>query len=210
MGPPGSGKGTQAQILAERVGVPQIATGDILRAAVQEGTPLGREARDYMDRGALVPDEVVIGIIRDRTQKQDCSAGYILDGFPRTIAQAEALDQMLTEAGGEIDFVVSLLVNEEELVRRLSGRRTCRSCGAGFHIYSRPPQKRRVCDLCGGPLYQRDDDREETIRERLLVYRRQTQPLIEYYRGRGILKELNGSREIGEIQEKILEAVGVI
>ena len=208
LGPPGAGKGTQAKMLLEKLEIPQISTGDILRAAVKEGTPMGLEAKSYMDSGGLVPDSVVIGIIRDRIQDEDCRKGYILDGFPRTIAQAEALDTMLSELGSGIDAVVSLQADEEELVRRLTGRRTCRACGFGFHVMFKPPKTEGVCDECGGELYQRDDDQETAIRERLSVYGQQTQPLIDYYRGKGSLKEVDGLGDIGEIQGRILGAVG--
>ena len=208
LGPPGAGKGTQAKMLLEKLAIPQISTGDILRAAVKDGTPMGLEAKSFMDSGGLVPDSVVIGIIRDRIQDEDCSKGYILDGFPRTIAQAEALDTMLSELGSGIDAVVSLQADEEELVRRLTGRRTCRSCGFGFHVMFKPPKAEGVCDECGGELYQRDDDQETAIRERLSVYGEQTQPLIDYYRGKGTLKEVDGLGEIQKIQGRILGAIG--
>jgi len=208
LGPPGAGKGTQAKMLLEKLTIPQISTGDILRAAVKEGTPMGLEAKSYMDSGGLVPDSVVIGIIRDRIQDDDCGKGYILDGFPRTIAQAEALDTMLSDLGSGIDAVVSLQADEEELVRRLTGRRTCRSCGFGFHVMFKPPKAEGVCDECGGELYQRDDDQETAIRERLSVYGEQTQPLIKYYSGKGTLKEVDGLGDIQEIQRRILGAIG--
>jgi adenylate kinase len=208
LGPPGAGKGTQAKMLLEKLTIPQISTGDILRAAVKEGTPMGLEAKSYMDSGGLVPDSVVIGIIRDRIQDDDCGKGYILDGFPRTIAQAEALDTMLSDLGSGIDAVVSLQADEEELVRRLTGRRTCRSCGFGFHVMFKPPKAEGVCDECGGELYQRDDDQETAIRERLSVYGEQTQPLIKYYSGKGTLKEVDGLGDIQEIQSRILGAIG--
>jgi adenylate kinase len=208
LGPPGAGKGTQAKMLLEKLAIPQISTGDILRAAVKDGTPMGLEAKSFMDSGGLVPDSVVIGIIRDRIQDEDCGKGYILDGFPRTIAQAEALDTMLSELGSGIDAVVSLQADEEELVRRLTGRRTCRSCGFGFHVMFKPPKTEGVCDECGGELYQRDDDQETAIRERLSVYGEQTRPLIDYYRGKGTLKEVDGLGDIQEIQGRILGAIG--
>ncbi len=209
LGPPGAGKGTQAKMLIEKLSIPQISTGDILRAAVKEGTPLGLEAKSYMDSGGLVPDGVIIGIVKERTAEEDCRNGYILDGFPRTIAQAEALGRMLADTKQSIGAVVSMTVDEEELVKRLTGRRTCRSCGFGFHVEFKPPAKEGVCDKCGGELYQRDDDQEKAIRERLAVYRRQTQPLIDYYRGQGTLKEINGLGAIDEIQQRILGALGV-
>jgi adenylate kinase len=208
LGPPGAGKGTQAKMLIDKLGIPQISTGDILRAAVKEGTPLGLEAKSYMDSGGLVPDEVIIGIVKERIQEEDCAKGFILDGFPRTIGQAEALGRMLSEMDSTIDAVASLTVEEEELVRRLTGRRTCRACGFGFHVQFKPPKAEGVCDECGGELYQRDDDQEVAIRERLSVYREQTQPLIDFYRGKGTLKAIDGLGDIQGIQDRILEAIG--
>jgi adenylate kinase len=208
LGPPGAGKGTQAKMLIEKFDIPQISTGDILRGAVKEGTALGVEAKSHMDRGGLVPDEVVIGIIRERIQEGDCSRGYILDGFPRTIAQAEALDATLAGLGSGIDAVVSLKAGEEELVRRLTGRRTCRQCGFGYHLDFKPSRSEGVCDECSGELYQRDDDQEEPIRKRLTVYGEQTRPLIDYYREKGSLKEIDGLGGIGDIQGRILAALG--
>lgn len=208
LGPPGAGKGTQAKMLVEELGVPQISTGDILRQAVADGTPLGREAKGYMDRGALVPDEVVIGIIRDRLAQGDCRRGYILDGFPRTVAQAEALGKTLQATGAALDHVLSLQVDEEELVKRLSGRRTCGTCGAMFHVAFNPPKADGTCDACGGPLIQRDDDREGTVRRRLHVYGEQTAPLIAYYEGRGLLRRVPGRGGIPEIFARICRALG--
>ncbi|MHB8707683.1 MAG: adenylate kinase [Desulfuromonadales bacterium] len=207
LGPPGAGKGTQAKMLTERFAIPQIATGDILRAAVQAGTPLGIQAKGYMDAGALVPDEVVIGIVRERLQQEDCTAGFILDGFPRTVAQADALQVNLETLGLQLDRVVSLTVNADALVERLTGRRTCRNCGRGYHVSFDPPRNAQACDACGGELYQRDDDREETIRKRLTVYEQQTSPLIAYYRAAGLLTELDGMQPIPVVQEQILAAL---
>lgn len=204
LGPPGAGKGTQAKLLTERYGIPQIATGDILRAAVQAGTALGVQARGYMDAGALVPDEVVIGIVRERLQEDDCRNGFILDGFPRTVAQADALQANLAALGRELDRVVSLTVDADELVARLTGRRTCRGCGRGYHVAFDPPQQADRCDACGGELFQRDDDRETTIRKRLEVYAQQTAPLIDYYRVAGLLTELDGMQPIPTVQEQVL------
>lgn len=203
LGPPGAGKGTQAKMLMEKYQIPQISTGDILRQAVKEKTPLGAEARVYMDRGALVPDQVIIGIIRERLQKPDCKRGYILDGFPRTVIQAEALRETLAGMGFYLDHVLSVEVMEEELIRRLSGRRTCKSCGEVYHIIYGPPKRNGVCDKCGGELYQRDDDKEETIKRRLRVYQAETTPLIDYYKERGLLREIAGRGEIREIFERI-------
>ena len=207
LGPPGAGKGTQAKMLTERYGVPQVSTGDILRAAVAVGTPLGKEAKAYMDRGALVPDEVVIGIVRDRLGEPDCRKGYLLDGFPRTVAQAEALTRMLKKLGAPLPRVVSLEVGEEELVRRLSGRRTCQACGEPFHVEFHPPRVEGTCDKCRGRLIQREDDKEETIRHRLQVYRKQTEPLIGYYQNQGLLKTVNGLGEAGEVLARVSRAL---
>jgi adenylate kinase len=209
LGPPGSGKGTQAQKMVERYRIPQISTGDILRGAVKEKTPLGVEAKRYMDQGALVPDEVVVGIVRDRLKGADCDGGFLLDGFPRTVPQAEALESTLKDMKTGIDHVVSIEVDNDELIRRLTGRRTCRNCGAMYHLTFDPPKKEGICNKCGGELYQRDDDKEETIRARLQVYEKQTAPLIEYYRNRGLLRTIDGVGATEKIFGKIVEAVGV-
>ncbi len=208
LGPPGAGKGTQAVRLVEHFGIPQISTGDILRKAVKDGTELGTLAKKYMDKGELVPDEVVIGIIRDRLMEPDCQKGYILDGFPRTIAQAEALDEMLEKMGARIDHVVNISVADEEIIKRLTGRRTCPNCGAGYHILFDPPKKDGICDKCGTKLIQRDDDKEETIRARLEVYRRQTEPLIKYYEAKQLLRTIPGEGSMEEIFNAILKALG--
>lgn len=207
LGPPGSGKGTQAQRMVERYHIPQISTGDILRGAVKEQTPLGVEAKGYMDQGTLVPDEVMVGIVRERLKESDCKGGFILDGFPRTVPQAEALDNTLGEMQRAIDHVVSIEVPNEELIKRLTGRRTCRNCGAMYHIVFGPPAKEGVCDRCGGELYQRDDDQEETIRARLQVYEEQTVPLIAYYQGKGLLRAIDGVGAIEEIFRNIEQAI---
>lgn len=204
LGPPGAGKGTQAKMLTEKFAIPQISTGDILRAAVKAGTPMGVKAKEYMDAGGLVPDEVVVGIVRDRLQEADCSNGFILDGFPRTVAQADALQSSLQQMGKELDKVISLNVNAEALVERLTGRRTCKDCGRGYHITFDPSREKDKCDACGGELFQRDDDKEETIRKRLQVYADQTSPLIDYYRDAGLLIELDGMQPIPQVQEKML------
>jgi adenylate kinase len=203
LGPPGAGKGTQAKMLIDEYQIPQISTGDILRAAVKEGTALGKEAKSYMDKGALVPDSVVIGIVEERIQEPDCKKGYMLDGFPRTVPQAEALDEMLSKLGAEIDHVVSIEVANEELVKRLTGRRTCRECGAGYHVMFDPPKVEGVCDKCGGELYQRDDDNVETVTSRLNVYEAQTLPLIDYYKVKGKIRPIDGVGDIKEIFERI-------
>ncbi len=207
LGPPGAGKGTQAQRLTQTLGIPQVSTGDILRAAAA-GTPLGREAKATMDQGALVPDGVVIGIIQERLAAPDCARGYILDGFPRTAAQAEALGETLQALGTPLTAVLSITVDPEELVRRLSGRRTCGNCGAAYHLETAPPRRAGLCDRCGGALLQREDDREETIRKRLAVYREQTAPLVAYYRGRGLLREVDGRGDIDDVFARVCRLLG--
>lgn len=204
LGPPGAGKGTQAKILMDRFGIPQISTGDILRAAVKDGTPMGLKAQSFMDSGGLVPDEVVVGIVRDRLQQDDCKDGFILDGFPRTVPQADALAEALIALGRPLDVVVSLAVDVEALVERLTGRRTCRDCGRGYHVAFAAPKAAGICDECGGELQQRDDDREETIRHRLDVYCEQTSPLIDYYRNSGLLSEVDGMLSMDAVQDEIL------
>ncbi len=205
LGPPGAGKGTQAKMLVERYGIPQVSTGDILRAAVAEGTDLGKKAKEYMEAGKLVPDEVVIGIIEERLKQSDCEKGFILDGFPRTVPQAEALDKVLEKMGRKIDHVLTLDVPEEELIRRLTGRRTCKKCGAMYHIIFNPPKVEGVCDKCGGELYQRPDDNEETVRSRLSVYEQQTSPLIDFYEKKGLVRKIDGRGEIKEIFDQIVK-----
>ena len=208
LGPPGAGKGTQAKRLIERYGIPQVSTGDMLRAALKEGTPLGLEAKKYMDQGALVPDSVVIGLVKERIQKSDCAKGYMLDGFPRNVSQAEALDGMLSNLGQKIDDVVSIEVPSEELIGRLTGRRTCRNCGAGYHVLFDPPKKESVCDRCGGELYQRDDDNVETVSSRLKTYENQTKPLIDYYTKQGKIRPINGVGNMDQIFTLIAAALG--
>jgi adenylate kinase len=204
LGPPGAGKGTQAQMIVERYHLPQISTGDILRKAVKDGTPLGKQAKAFMDGGQLVPDEVVIGIIDERLKGPDCNSGFILDGFPRTIAQAEALQPILTKMGKSIDHVINIEVDTEELVRRLTGRRTCKNCGAMFHVLFHPPNAEGTCDRCGASLYQREDDKEETIRTRLSEYHRQTALLIQYYQMKNCLRSVQGVGGQQEIFERIV------
>lgn len=206
LGPPGAGKGTQARDLAREWGVPQIATGDMLREAVAAGTPLGREAKRYMDQGALVPDDVIVGLIGERLGQPDAKRGFILDGFPRTIPQAEALARLLQERGVALDRVVFFDVSEPELVRRLTGRRVCRNCQSTYHVVSAPPRTPGVCDRCGGELYQREDDSEATVRNRLAVFARQTAPLLDFYRGRGLLASIAGEGTIAEIRDSIRRA----
>lgn len=207
LGPPGAGKGTQARLLAGQLKIPQISTGDMLRAALKAGTPLGLEAKQYMDRGALVPDEVINGLVRERVQQPDCAQGYILDGYPRTVAQAHSLRETLLALGLTVDHVVSLEVPTEELVLRIAGRRTCRRCGAMYHVRFSPSKIDGRCDACGGETYQREDDREETVRQRLAVYTGQTAPLINFYAARGILRRVSGTGDIPEIFERITRAI---
>jgi adenylate kinase len=206
LGPPGAGKGTQARDLAREWRVPQVATGEMLREAVAAGTPLGRDAKRIMDTGALVPDDVMIGLIAERLRQPDAAGGFILDGFPRTIAQAEALDRLLKNLGQTLDAVLYFEVAEPELVRRLTGRRLCRQCQTAFHLVSAPPQHAGVCDRCGGELYQREDDSEATVRHRLQVYERQTSPLLDYYRQRDQLASIEGEGAIATIREAIRRA----
>ena len=208
LGPPGAGKGTQAAFLEERYGVVHIATGDILREARAAGTPLGLLAKEYMDRGELVPDEVVIGLVRERLQQADVrEKGFLLDGFPRTVPQAEALDRLLAELGQPLQAVLRLRVDPELLTRRLTLRRSCPACGAVYHLENRPPKVEGRCDACGGELVQRPDDAEETVRNRLAVYERQTAPLVSYYRERGLLREIEGERSIEEVRRAIVETL---
>jgi len=207
LGPPGAGKGTQSAFLVQKFEIPQISTGDMLRAAVQAKTPMGVKAKECMDAGALVPDEVVVGIVRDRLQQADCDNGFILDGFPRTLAQADALKGVLSELGKDLDAVVSLAVDTEALVGRLTGRRTCSQCGKGFHLVFDPPAADGSCSACGGTLTQRDDDKEETIRHRLKVYHEQTAPLENYYSELGLLKSVDGMADIAQVQESIVKAL---
>ncbi|MDR7867698.1 MAG: adenylate kinase [Sporomusaceae bacterium] len=199
MGPPGAGKGTQAALLVEKYRIPHISTGDMFRAAVKEGTPLGLEAKRYMDAGGLVPDSVTIGIVKERLAKPDCKEGFILDGFPRTLEQAAALDTTLTELGIKLTRVVNITVPDDELVRRMTGRRICKGCGATYHVAFNPPAAADRCDKCGGEIFQRADDKEETVAKRLEVYQAQTQPLIGYYREKGLYAEIDGRQAIDEV-----------
>lgn len=209
LGPPGAGKGTQAALLTEAYGIPQISTGDMLRAAVRERSPMGVKAKAFMDAGDLVPDEVVVGIVRERLQQEDCADGFILDGFPRTVPQADALRQVLVELDKRLDGVISLTVDTDALVARLTGRRSCTVCGKGYHLEFDPPGEDGRCSACGGELIQRDDDREETIRQRLKVYREQTAPLENYYRELGLLLTVDGMAPINDVQRAIRGALQV-
>lgn len=208
LGPPGAGKGTQAKRLVKKYHIPQVSTGDMLRAALKEGTPLGLEAKKYMDAGGLVPDSVVIGLVKERIQKPDAKNGYMLDGFPRTAAQAQELDKILGGMGQKIDHVISVEVPNFELMGRLTGRRTCRGCGGGFHIIFDPPGKEGVCDKCGGELYQRSDDNEATVKSRLETYEAQTKPLIDYYEKQSKLRRIDGVGKMDDILQRIQKVLG--
>ncbi len=208
LGPPGAGKGTQAARLAKRLGLAHVASGDLFREAVAAQTPLGIKAQGYMERGELVPDEIVVAMILERLAQPDCRQGAVLDGFPRTVAQAEALEEALAAQGKEVDVVLLAHVPDEVVLERLTGRRICRNCQAPYHMTFNPPTREGICDRCGGVLYQRDDDREETVRHRLRVYREQTAPLIAYYRRQGLLREVDGVGEVEEVGERLLRALG--
>ena len=208
LGPPGAGKGTQAVRLVEKYGVPQISTGDIFRKNIKEGTELGKKAQEYMNAGGLVPDELVVDLVKDRLMQDDCANGYLLDGFPRTIAQAEQLDEFLKEQGTKLDAVINFEVGYDTLMERLTGRRLCKACGASYHIKNFPPKTDGVCDKCGGELIQRDDDTEETARKRIEVYEESTAPLIEYYTKSGDLKNFNAEKDASEVFEDIVRECG--
>ncbi len=203
LGAPGAGKGTQAQRIAEACGIPHISTGDIFRANIKAGTELGKKAKEYMDRGALVPDEVTIGMLLDRIHEKDCEKGYILDGFPRTIPQAENLTKALAEEGTRVDAAIDIEVPDENIVKRMGGRRACPKCGATYHVQFNPPKKEGICDVCGSSLVVREDDRPETVKKRLSVYHEQTEPLIAYYRKAGVLKTVDGTKDMDQVFEDI-------
>ena len=207
LGPPGAGKGTQAKLIAKRYDIPQISTGDILRSAIKDKTPMGIKAKSFMDSGVLVSDEVVVGIVEERLAKEDCNNGFILDGFPRTVVQADALKKMLQTLGRSIDHVISIEVDKEELLERITGRRTCKSCGKGFHLRFDPSSVAGICDECGAELIQRDDDSDETMRTRLDVYAKQTAPLIAYYAHESLLRSIYGIGSIDEIQRQLLSVL---
>lgn len=207
LGPPGAGKGTQASAIVKKYKIPHISTGDIFRANIKEGTALGKEAKSYMDKGLLVPDELVVSIVKDRLLKDDCAKGFLLDGFPRTVNQAESLDSELSKMGIELDRVININANADILIERAVGRRICRECGATYHIKFNPPKVEGVCDKDGGELYQRDDDNESTVSTRINVYMEQTQPLIDYYGDKGLLLDVDGTLEISTVFELITEAL---
>lgn len=207
LGAPGSGKGTQAEILVDRRRIPQISTGDMLRSAIKQNEPFGREAKKYINRGDLVPDDLVIQIVEQRLKQSDCREGFILDGFPRTVAQADALEKVLAKDARAIDIVINLCVETAELLKRLTGRRVCSKCGTMYHVIFNPPSNEGLCDRCGGTLYQRDDDQEDTIRARLDVYQEQTAPLIAYYRDKSVLRTVKGTGAAAEIAARIADVL---
>lgn len=204
LGAPGAGKGTQAKKIAEKYGIPHISTGDIFRANIKNNTELGKKAKAYMDQGLLVPDELTLELIMDRFEQPDCKNGYVLDGFPRTIPQAEALTKVLAENSEKIDFAVNVEVPDESIVERMSGRRACLNCGGTYHIIFNPSKKEGICDKCSSELVLRDDDKPETVSKRLKVYHDQTQPLIDYYRGQNVLREVDGTKEVSEVFDGII------
>lgn len=208
LGAPGAGKGTQAKMIAEKYSIPHISTGDIFRANIKEGTELGKKAKTYMDKGELVPDELVVDLVVDRVAKDDAKNGYVLDGFPRTIPQAEALDEALAKISEKVDYAIDVDVPDENIVKRMSGRRACVECGGTYHIEHIPPKKEGICDKCGGGLILRDDDKPETVQNRLSVYHEQTQPLIEYYSNKEILKTVDGTADMMEVFDSITKILG--
>lgn len=208
MGLPGAGKGTQAEGIVEKYDIPHISTGDMFRAAIKEGTELGMKAKSFMDQGALVPDEVTIGIVKERLAKDDCKKGFLLDGFPRTVPQAEALEALLTELDRQIHYVINIEVDTSKLMERLTGRRICKSCGATYHMVFNPPAKEGVCDKCEGELYQRSDDNAETVGNRLEVNIKQTQPLLDFYNAKGYLRNINGDQDINDVAKDLDKLLG--
>ncbi len=208
LGAPGAGKGTQAKKIASKYSIPHISTGDIFRANIKNGTELGKKAKTYMDQGLLVPDELVVDLVVDRVAADDCANGYVLDGFPRTIPQAEALDAALEKMGEAMDYAINVEVPDENIVKRMSGRRACVACGATYHIEHIPPKTEGICDTCGKELILRDDDKPETVLKRLNVYHEQTQPLIDYYTGKGTLKEVDGTKDMSEVFDEIVAILG--
>ncbi len=208
LGAPGAGKGTQAKMIADKYGVPHVSTGDIFRANIKNGTELGMEAKKYMDQGLLVPDELTVKILLDRVSQPDCKNGYVLDGFPRTIPQAEVLDKALAKLGESIDYAIDVDVPDENIVKRMSGRRACVSCGATYHVVHVPPKKEGICDRCGSELILRDDDKPETVKNRLDVYHKQTQPLIDFYTKKGVLKTVDGTVDMQDVFKAIVAILG--
>ena len=208
LGAPGAGKGTQAKSIAKKYGIPHISTGDIFRANIKNGTELGKKAKAFMDQGMLVPDELTLELVMERFAQDDCKSGYVLDGFPRTIPQAEALTAALAQNQETVDYAIDIAVPDEAIVERMSGRRACLTCVATYHVVYNPPKKADVCDICGAALVQRDDDKPETVQKRLTVYHEQTQPLIEYYEKQGILKQVDGTKDMSEVFEEIIGILG--
>lgn len=208
LGAPGAGKGTQAKQVAGKYKIPHISTGDIFRANIKGGTELGKKAKEYMDKGALVPDELVVDLVADRIKQDDCKNGYVFDGFPRTIPQAEALDKALEEMGSKIDFAIDIDVPDENIINRMSGRRACLACGATYHVQFNAPKAEGICDVCGKELVLRDDDKPETVKTRLQVYHTQTQPLIDYYSQKGVLKSVDGTQDVADVFQSIVDVLG--
>ncbi len=208
LGAPGAGKGTQAEMICEKYGLPHVSTGDIFRANIKNGTELGMEAKKYMDQGLLVPDELTVKILLDRVAKEDCKNGYVLDGFPRTIPQAEVLDKALTELNDKVDYAINVDVPDENIINRMSGRRACVSCGATYHVQFAPTKVEGICDKCGAKLILRDDDKPETVKNRLDVYHKQTQPLIDFYQAKGVLKEVDGTVSMQDVFASIVNILG--
>lgn len=204
MGPPGAGKGTQAEAIVNEFGIPHISTGDAFRLAIKQGTPVGLKAKEFIDQGLLVPDDVTVGIVRERLQQSDCEKGFLLDGFPRTLSQAEALEELLGGLGRKLEHVINLKVDRDKLLARLTGRRICKSCGSTFHVIFNPPVQEGVCDKCGGELYQRSDDNEESVGTRLDEYINKTAPLLSFYEDKGLLRQVDGEQEIGAVSKEIV------
>lgn len=204
MGPPGAGKGTQAEAIVNEFGIPHVSTGDAFRLAIKQGTPVGLKAKEYIDQGLLVPDDVTVGIVRERLQQSDCENGFLLDGFPRTLSQAEALEELLGELNRKLTHVINLKVDRNKLLARLTGRRICKSCGSTYHVIFNPPKQEGVCDKCGGELYQRSDDNEESVGTRLDEYINKTAPLLQYYEEKGLLREIDGEQEIDTVTKEIV------
>ena len=208
LGAPGAGKGTQAKMIADKYGVPHISTGDIFRANIKEGTELGKKAKTFMDQGLLVPDDLVVDLVVDRVKNPDCGKGYVLDGFPRTIPQAECLDKALAEMNDSMDYAINIDVPDDNIITRMGGRRACVGCGATYHVVNIPPKKEGICDRCGGELILRDDDKPETVKKRLDVYHEQTQPLIDYYTKKGIIRDVDGTQQMDDVFNAIVKILG--
>ncbi|MDT9723198.1 adenylate kinase [Paenibacillus sp. ClWae2A] len=204
MGPPGAGKGTQADVIVKEFGIPHISTGDAFRLAIKQGTPIGMKAKEYMDQGLLVPDDVTIGIVEERLQQPDCREGFLLDGFPRTLSQAEALDGILDRLNSGLDHVINLKVDRNKLLARLTGRRICKNCGSTYHVVFNPPKQEGICDKCAGELYQRSDDNEESVGTRLDEYINKTAPLLTFYENKGLLRQMNGEQDIDQVSQEIV------